>query len=109
MTKVDTFTYRVQPGEVITLKVKLIGLGESMVKVSRSFTRVAGQSLTWEKTIPATGTKKVFTVIVEVSFPDTGSGAKADISLEGGGSTFSLPTIRATSAIKDPDISFRIP
>ena len=58
MIKVDTFTYRVERKEVITLKIALIGLGEKMVRVSKAMQPVPGQALTWEMTIPSSVARK---------------------------------------------------
>jgi hypothetical protein len=109
MIQVDTFTYRVKPGEKITLKVRLEGLGEKMVRVSKAMTKVIDKPLTWEKEIPEENPKKVYIVIVEVSFVEPPSGAQAELEFSGSkGGKFVIPPITVNSGIKDPDFTFRV-
>lgn len=109
MTKLDKYTYRVQPGETVTLTAKLQGLAGNMISVSKPMTREPGPGdPTFSFTVPTTGAAKVINVVAEVSFVQPPPGAKANISLEGsmGGGSFSIPAITASSAIKDPGFAF---
>ncbi|MGA9770362.1 MAG: hypothetical protein WBV94_15090 [Blastocatellia bacterium] len=106
MTQSDIFTYRVARGETVTLSVALTGLPPNVVKVSKAMQPVAGRPLTWSLTVPDKG-KKVFNVVMEISF--VSAPASAVITIEGDqGGSFSLPPITENSPDKDPGFTFRV-
>ncbi|HKY05488.1 MAG TPA: hypothetical protein VJQ56_11390 [Blastocatellia bacterium] len=109
MKQLSTFMYEVAPGETVTLKVKLQGLGTSMVSVSKRLKRVGSPAdLTWNFTVPSERPAEAYNAFVEISFVGAPSGARADLTWQGsnGGGVFSIPPITITSPDKDPGFTF---
>lgn len=112
MDKVETYLYKVAPGETVTFRITPVGTG-GMVTAAQN-----GQP------VPDTGTagepKFEFTVTeapgnshfakLEFSFPAAGdANARYDITIGGSqGGDFNVTPVRKSSANKDPTFEFQV-
>ena len=111
MKKLSTYMYEVKPDETITLIANIEGLAPGMIRASKSFKPAPPTPQgdpTWTFTVPNKDPEEVYNAYVEISFVQAPANAKVDITLQGdkGGGPFSIPTVTANSADKDPGFAF---
>ncbi|HEX8178437.1 MAG TPA: hypothetical protein VF525_02730 [Pyrinomonadaceae bacterium] len=108
----DPFIYEVNHGETITIKVTPTGVG-AFVAASldgHTFAPLAGTAAT-APTFVFTANRpvgKTHICMMEFSFPGAPKTAKYDVAISSDGGGKGGFTVKATSAIKDPIIRFRV-